>query len=202
MEQLIEFPLTPYYISNSPLTLPADTYGYCICYQYDVNEHGYGPYGFRTNSAKNLLGQVFGPLSYWDDTRKKMLDTAAPDGGGLYFFKGQSQIEKLEEEIVNQQRAEALQTLKKKYGKSSPTEQTTNQPLLYHPYEDEKIRATVIETLLKSSWEFFFIYRDLNLGGQTLVFFSPLARKKIRDHSEQNNIHYIAVSSADELKDW
>jgi hypothetical protein len=202
MEQLIEFPLTPYYITSSPLIVPAGTYGYCICYQYDVNEHGYGPYGFRTNLAKNLLSQAFGPLSYWDDTRKKMLDTEVPDGCGLYFFKGQSRVKKLEEEVLNHQRAGALQTLRKKYGKSASTEPTTNQPLLYHTYEDEKIRATVIERLLNSGYEFFFTYRDLNLGGETLVFFSPLARKKIKDHSKRNNINYIALSSADELKDW
>lgn len=182
--------------------VPAGTYGYCICYQYDVNEHGYGPYGFRTNSAKKLLSQVFGPLSYWNDARRKMSDTEAPEGGGLYFFKGQSKVEKLEEEVLNYQRAETLQTLRKKYGKSSSTEPITSQPLLYSTYVDEKIRATVIETLLNSSYEFFLIYRDLNLGGEVLVFFSPLARKKIRDHSERNNLKYITLSSADELKDW
>lgn len=42
-EQIIEFPIPAERIFDGALIAHA---GFCIAYQYDIDSHGYGPYGF------------------------------------------------------------------------------------------------------------------------------------------------------------
>jgi hypothetical protein len=160
------------------LALPAKGQGYCVCYQHDVNEYGYGPYGFRSEAARNLLSHVFEPLIYWDDSRRKMFDVRMPNGGGLYFYKHQPFLEQLENEVSNYQKAIKLQSLRDRYGKLSAGAPVSKKPLVYDAYEGGKIRVAVISDLLKANYKFFFIYPDLNLGDEVFVFFDSSMRKK------------------------
>jgi hypothetical protein len=90
MERIIEFPLENYQIYGSELQPEISKQGYCFCYQHDVNESGYGPYGFSTKTAKTLLDEVFEPVRIWYDSRKILINAEMQDiGGGLLFLKDQ-----------------------------------------------------------------------------------------------------------------
>ncbi|MCG8708044.1 hypothetical protein JHU04_001245 [Brenneria sp. 4F2] len=55
-ERIIKFPLPDW---NKPFVSNDDLDAYCVCYQYDVNEYGYGPYGFDTENSKKIIDKVF-----------------------------------------------------------------------------------------------------------------------------------------------
>ena len=64
MEQLIRFPYPLYNDSVKSLETLIEK-PYCLCYQFEVNENGYGPYGFDTEKSKELLKKLFEGLYFW-----------------------------------------------------------------------------------------------------------------------------------------
>jgi len=69
MERVIRFPLPKYEdVFDSLENLKIKPY--CVCYQHDVNENGYGPYGFHTEKSKRLLEDVFGKIVGLTEARR------------------------------------------------------------------------------------------------------------------------------------
>ncbi|WP_268800689.1 hypothetical protein [Pseudomonas huanghezhanensis] len=202
MERLIEFPLASEYITSTQLTSPVLAQGYCVCYQHDVNEYGYGPYGFRSEAAKNLISNVFEQMEFWCEHRGKMFNSRIPNGAGVYFYQDQLYVTKLENDLAKHQRKVALHALRDRYGRSSPNESACEKPLLLSVYENGKIRVDAISVLIKEDCAFFLIYHDLNLGGDVFIFFDPSIRDKIKNYSKHNHINYAVVDSIDMLNDW
>jgi hypothetical protein len=203
MERIIEFPQRNYQIYGSELQPKISKQGYCFCYQHDVNESGYGPYGFRTATAKTILDEVFEPVSLWDDSRKVLIDAEIQDiGGGLLFLKDQPYLIQLEQELSQYRQAVTLYTLRKRYGKASAGEFPPEEHFLYSAYRKGAIQPAVISRLLEENCTFFYGYSDMNLVGTVFIFFDPIFREKMKSSAEHLNIHYWLAKSFNELASW
>ncbi len=199
MERVIEFPIEQEDIFTQSLSLAQ---GYCVCYQYDVDRYGYGPYGFHTANAKRLLNQVLPPLVYWHPDRETLMDVDTPVAEGVYFFKGQDCIRKMEAELLTYQKAEAMQALRHKYGKSEALTPKRVKPALLEVPKGKRIPAAFITRLLANNCSFLVSYSYNTEAGQILVFFSESIKSKIKSFSESADIRYSKISSIKELKPW
>lgn len=202
MERIIEYPLEKNYVVEISSTEPALPEGYCICYQYNVNPDGYGPYGFDTAMAKTLLTSIFEPLLYWNNTRQKLLDAKIPLGNGLFLIKDQIYAKELEYELSSYHQAEAIKNLRRKYRKETDEKSILVKPLLQSISEDGKIPASVISSLVANKCEFFLGKIEINTGGLHLAFFDVATKEKIKFHAKAMGVDYCALKSIEELKAW
>lgn len=199
MELTIEFPAEQDEIFTQPSHLPR---GFCICYQHDVNESGYGPYGFHTAKSKTLLKRALGPLIYWNSERGQLVDVDIPRADGIYFFKDQSYVLKIKEEVLTYQKFQALQALRDRYKKTSILTSSSAKPVLLDVAQGQKISGAAISKILESNCSFLISYSRITEIGQILVFFDTSLREQIREIAEDEGINYKTERSIDDLKAW
>ncbi|WP_268800688.1 hypothetical protein [Pseudomonas huanghezhanensis] len=202
MERIIEYPFEQNYGVEVSSTEPALPEGYCVCYQYDVNSDGYGPYGFETDTAKTLLSKIFEPLVYWNNIREKLIDATIPQGSGLFFNKDQLYVKELEHELSSYQQAEAIRNLRQKYGKDADEKRTHAMPLLQSISKDGKAPRSLISNLIANKCAFFLGDLEINTGGLQLTFFDIAAKERIKHHAKSMRIDYCVLKSKQELKVW
>lgn len=202
MERIIEYPRQKNYVVDISSTEPVLPEGYCICYQYDVNPEGYGPYGFETDTAKTLPRKTFEPLLYWNNTRQKLVEASTPQGSGLFFKKNQMYVKALEHELSEYHQAMVIKNLRIKYGKDVDEKEIHITPLLKSISKEGRIPPLVISNLIANGCEFFLGNIEVNTGGLHLVFFDIEIKENIRFHAKAMNVDYCVFETIEELKVW
>lgn len=199
MEQIIEFPIEQGDIFTEQPLLPR---GYCLCYQYNVDQHGYGPYGFNTATATNFLRTLFPDLLHWEPERQILESLPVPTQEGVYFSKTQPHTLALKEELEDYQKKIKIESLREKYKKNdTPTAQII-KPTLINLTEHQKIPAQIISTFITHEHFFLINYFFMSNARNTLIFFNkniPATAKKI---AESMNLRYLTLDSMNELKPW
>jgi len=199
MEQIIEFESVYEDAFKTPFELIKT---YCICYQYDVSEFGYGPYGFDTPKAIELLSKIFGHALYWHPDQQTLIDAPIPISNGVYFFNDQPNLKKLEKTIELERKKRADQKLRKRYKPSEYVTIARSESELWSASKYEEIQPSLITQLLTKNYSFFISHSYTTDTGQTLMFFDNKTSKKIRDFADQNKIQYHQTKLRSDLKPW
>lgn len=198
MERIIEFPLDHKSVFGGELKMFP---GFSVCYQYDVTEHGFGPYGFATLQAKTLVEKVFNPLVYWDAERQKLDEVAFPYRAGIYFLENQNCLSELARDLSMYRQRTLISALRAKRGESKMPV-SDEEPLLLRVVKAGKIQPNVIKELVRGGYTFIILHSYSTEAGKTFVFFDSWIREKILDFSKANNICYSVCSSIDDLTSW
>jgi hypothetical protein len=199
MEQIIEFPISQQDMFDG---VWGDHNGYCVCYQHDIDSYGYGPYGFDTAKANRWLKKTFPPLVYWDSERQKFIDVEVPKGRGIYFFKDQSYIEKIQQELLDYERAKKSKLLRAKYKKMEDVGAELSMPAILTVSNGALFPVSFLNTLLSDQCVFFILYSLIPYTGQAIVAFDSVVHKSMKKNAEIEGIFYLVVETIDQIKPW
>jgi hypothetical protein len=198
-EKIIEFPLCSGDMFDSPLN---NEVGFCISYQYDMDLYGFGPYGFCTQKANKLLGEVFSSAVYWHVSRAEMVDVAFPLGAGLYFFNNQKYVDELKVVLTDYEKAYKLWTLRSRYRKNEDVGAEPVKPSIFTVSDGSKFSSAFLSELLQEKCRFFIVFSLTPYDGQTLALFDRDFSVRIRAAAHREGITYQVLDSADDLKPW
>ena len=146
-DQIIEFPISPSEMFEGAID---QNNGFCISYQYDMDENGYGPYGFRTERMIKLLGKILCPALRWDATRKRLVEMLFPLSAGVYFLENQLYVEELKDALRDYERSCKLSSLRLKYKKSQQVEIGSVEPSIFMVSSERKMPAALVNELLRN----------------------------------------------------
>ena len=198
-DQIIEFPISPSEMFEGAID---QNNGYCISYQYDMDENGYGPYGFRTERVIKLLREILCPALRWDASRKRLVEMSFPLSAGVYFFENQLYVEELEVALRDYERFCKLLSLKLKYKKSQQVEIGPVEPSIFMVSSERKMSAALVNELLRNKCRFFIVYSMMPYTGQTLVFFNERQGKSLKELAVRESVSYVAIASIDDVRPW
>ncbi|MEO3988796.1 hypothetical protein [Pseudocitrobacter cyperus] len=197
-EKLIKFPISEWMLKASGFTkeLPSSTY--CVCYQYDIDGNGFGPYGFSTIASDKLLSFLFSNIVFFDKNKNKLDLCSKLDKRGVYFYG--NKIGEIDKKI-NEYNKLMLKN-KLKISRGLPEEAHTEKPLLFELYSDNKIKVGVVNEIINNKFDFLFNFVFTPMAGQTLILFSDEIWSKAIEYCKGNNIDTQEVGSIDNLNAW
>lgn len=197
-EKLIKFPISEWMLKASGFTkeLPSSTY--CICYQYDIDGNGFGPYGFSTIASDKLLSFLFSNIVFFDKSKNKLDLCSKIDRRGIYFYGDKTgEIDRK----INKYNKLTLKN-KLKINKGLPEDAHAEKPLLFELYSDNKIEVGVVKEIINNKFDFLFNFFFTPMAGQTLILFNEDIWGKAIGYCKDNNINTQVVGSIDNLKAW
>lgn len=193
-ERLIKIPIPNF---NEIIEIKKDSEAFCLCYQFNVDDYGYGPYGFDTDKAKDLLKVLFSEIYYYDNQVKGLVKKTVLDSEGLYFFK---RWEKLKSDLNSYKL-----TIKKNEilaRKGLAVEVLNEKPELYDVYENGKLSSRVLNELSRQGCEFFIVNNYMPQGGKCLIFTDSSCLDKVKSIAKDLEIQFDSFPSIDSLKAW
>nr|WP_033762173.1 hypothetical protein [Pantoea agglomerans] len=193
-ERLIKIPVPNF---NEIIEIKKDSEAFCLCYQFNVDDYGYGPYGFDTDKAKDLLKVLFSEIYYYDNQVRGFVKKTVLDSEGLYFFK---RWEKLKSDLDSYKL-----TIKKNEilaRKGVAVEVLNEKPELYDVYENGKLSSRVLNDLSRLGCEFFIVNNYMPQGGKCLIFTDSSCLNKVKSLAKDLEIKFDSFPSIDSLKAW
>ena len=191
-ERLIKIPVPNF---NEIIEIKKDSEAFCLCYQFNVDDYGYGPYGFDTDKAKDLLKVLFSEIYYYDNQVRGLVKKTVLDSEGLYFFK---RWEKLKSDLDSYKL-----TIKKNEilaRKGVAVEVLNEKPELYDVYENGKLSSRVLNDLSRLGCEFFIVNNYMPQGGKCLIFTDSSCLNKVKSLAKDLEIKFDSFPSIDSLK--
>ncbi len=193
-ERLIKIPVPNF---NEIIEIKKDSEAFCLCYQFNVDDYGYGPYGFDTDKAKDLLKVLFSEIYYYDNQVRGLVKKTVLDSEGLYFFK---RWEKLKSDLDSYKL-----TIKKNEilaRKGVAVEVLNEKPELYDVYENGKLSSRVLNDLSRLGCEFFIVNNYMPQGGKCLIFTDSSCLNKVKSLAKDLEIKFDSFPSIDSLRAW
>ena len=197
MERLIRFSL-PSYCNCIDSVQNLAQKPYCLCCQYDVNEYGYGPYGF-TDKGKAVLKSLFSDIYHWKDNN--LVEYHSWNfRNGLYFYDEKTWVESHVKAINNYN----LQQKKAKLLKDKGIDTDSNEliPPLLTGLSDGHFKADVLNELINQNVKFFISHFFTPEAGETFILFDPSLTTKLPMVAEKQSVEFCDVGSIDELCAW
>lgn len=171
----------------------------CICYQYEINEHGYGPYGFDTEKSKKLLSSVFDELFFLDVNKAAINSVDEIGDRGLYFFGNSPRLQVLREELRAYKVGKTKARLLRGSGIDSPS---IDEPKILSVMSASEIDSEFLESLSKVSISFFIRSFFMPVGNDTLIVFDSEIVEKIKAHAFIEDVEVFEVDSVEKLACW
>lgn len=193
-ERLIKIPVPPF---NLVTTSILDFDSFCLSYQYDIDENGFGPYGFNTNKAESFLRLMFPEVYYFDEMRDILIKKEKINDYGLYFFD--------KYEFVKSENEKYRLLIKKNEilsRKGIEIKNIESSPLLWDINKDDKIKSEVIYELNKLDCGFFIVNNYIPEAGKSLIFANEKSLIKIKKVAGILEIDFNDFDSINELKPW
>ncbi len=193
-ELLIKIPVPDF---NEIVDIKLDSKAFCLCYQYDIDNKGYGRYGFDTEKANNLISILFPHIYYYDVEMAGIVKKTSLTSKGIYFFKNWERVKHdLEKNKLNIKKNEILA----KKGIAVPT--CTQKPLLYEIYNDGKLSSKVLGKFERQGCYFFIVNNYMPQGGKCLMFMDETYLEVIYSAARELNLNFKSFPSIDFLKAW
>lgn len=200
MEKIIKFPLPQYNeifnVKEELIKKP-----FCICYQYDINENGYGPYGFNTNKSLTLLKKTFESLHiYVDGKIQKMNDSIAAFKNAIYLYNSENAVELLSKEINNY----SIMVKKKEIFRRNQKEdiKLPEKPIILDVIKNDLFDVQILNQLLDKNINLFLTKYYAPEAGNSLVLFDDDIISIVQNISKELGVEYCEVTSINELKPW
>lgn len=198
MERLIKFPY-PKYCNCLESAQNLRYSPYCLCYQYDVDDNGYGAYGFNTIKSELVLKDLFNSLFYWNNDN--IIEYQSLNiKSGLYFYNDDAWVKSEMRNICSYNISLRKTELLRRKGINVISE-PTKSPLLFNIY-DGSYKTDVLNDLLELNINLFISHLFTPEAGQSLILFDPSLILKIEQIAINKSIEFVKVKSIDELKSW
>lgn len=198
-EKLIKFPISEWIVQSGHFKTDLPSEAYCICYQYNIDNNGYGPYGFLTEKSKGLLSFLFTNLMCFNKEGQSLDACSALSRNGFYFYGNNN-------EKVNKQLAEYRKMLLKnklRTNKGLPEEVFPEKPELLNLYDDYGgVDVSVINSLIKKGYQFLFYWFLTPVAGGSVIVFDGNLWDRTVEYCKKNGIDFQEVDSVDNLKEW
>lgn len=197
-EKLIKFPMSEWMIQSGGFTKVLPQSAYCICYQYNIDDNGFGPYGFSTTRSDRLLSFLFPNIAFFYKNENKLESSSKIDKRGVYFYgNNNGEIDKKTKEYNKL-------ILKNKFraNKGLPEETLVEKPPLLELYSGNTIKVNVVNELIKNNFHFLFNCFFTPMAGQTLILFNHDVWVKATEYCKDNKICVQEVNLIDDLNSW
>lgn len=200
-ERFITFPAPewnlPYVKNNND-----DFFCYCVCYQYDFDDLGYGPYGLTTNSAANLVDDFFkdGLLTYSESHKNKLALHKFSSRKGLYLFSRKKKVTDLYNECTLYASNLVKSEILKKRG--AKIESTPTKPLVLSYLQKVERSVEDITEIMHQGYGVMIVNYYTPQAGETLMFFDKVIFDAFVTEIINRGIGLAHFDSIDELKAW
>lgn len=193
-ERLIKIPVPDF---NEVIDNEITSESFCLCYQFNIDDSGYGRYGFDTEKAKDLLKNLFPDLYCYDDKIKTLVKKKSLDSQGLYFFENWEKIKaELDGYKLTIKKNEILAR------KGMAIKNCNEKPRLFEVYENGKLSSNVVDELISLDCGFFIVNNYMPQGGKCLIFIDSSHLDKIQLAAKNMDIKFDDLPSIDSLKAW
>lgn len=198
-EKLIKFPISEWIVQSGRFKAYLPSTAYCICYQYNIESNGYGPYGFLTEKSERLLSFLFTNLIFFSKEGKTLDACSTLSRSGVYFYGNNN-------DRMNKQLAEYRKMLLKnklRANKGLLEEASPEKPILLNLYDnDGGIKVSVINSLIKEGYQFLFNCFFTPVSGESMIIFDYKIWNRAIEYCKNNGIDFQEVDSVDNLKEW
>lgn len=200
MERIIKFPL-PDYIKIVDNFDALKIKPYCICYQYNVDNMGYGPYGFETDFSEKILNHIWASVEIWDKERIIPLKSFQQKRGDIFFTKKTKELELEINNVKKYQLIKKKNTLLNK--KDKQTISINNKPILLDLFNENRLLKTSSLNYLLNLNIYFYIRRFYSPeAGDTFIIFENNVLDKIIRFTKNSLCNFLEISSINNLKPW
>lgn len=192
-ERIIKFPVPDWkrLFSNE-----FDKITTCFCYQYDIDEGFYGPYGFDSSIAKKIINDFISDFLFYDVIERNLINVNNVYRNGLYVS---SDGNPLGNEIESYSMAVKKNELRKRRGLN---EIEVKKPMLLSMDSECKIPDKVIFHLINNHIPFFIVNGYMPEAGKSIMIFSDEVVERFLDVVRKYNVDICAVDNIDLMKSW
>ncbi|KHN49262.1 hypothetical protein [Pectobacterium fontis] len=198
-ERIIKFPLPDW---NEPFVLNDDLDAYCICYQYDFDQNGFGPYGFNTDNGKKIINAVFDDNLYYlnKSNMEKVTKSQLVKKKGVYVYSKQKPIGDLYCIFESYKKSCLKNEIKKR--KSLPLSPEPIKPVVFKLMEGGQIYSKDIKEILDMGYGVFIINHYMPEAGDAFIFFDNDLYFLFKKCAMSLNVGCLVVDSINKLNSW
>ncbi|MDI6635446.1 hypothetical protein [Pantoea dispersa] len=167
-----------------------------FCYQYDIDEGFYGPYGFDSSIAKKIINDFISDFLFYDVIERNLINVNNVYRNGLYVS---SDGNPLGNEIESYSMAVKKNELRKRRGLN---EIEVKKPMLLSMDSECKIPDKVIFHLINNHIPFFIVNGYMPEAGKSIMIFSDEVVERFLDVVRKYNVDICAVDNIDLMKSW
>lgn len=193
-ERLIKFPVPNW---NRVTSEKFDDFFICLGYQYDFDDHFYGPYGFDTPASQDIMRSVINSSYYYDEVTNKFILASTLKKKGLYFFDG---FKNLKDEVENYHLCLKKNEIKIKKGLVS--DELPAKPLLMQAISNGEFEDSLILKMMSDKIGFFIVNNYSPEAGQTILIPSEELCGLFFEAAKSYNVQVVEVGSINFLKPW
>ncbi|MGG7521267.1 hypothetical protein ACQ3G4_07675 [bacterium BS0013] len=198
-EKLIKFPISEWIVQSVHFQTDLPSEAYCICYQYNIDSNGYGPYGFLTEKSEGLLSFLFNNLLCFNKEDKTLDVCSTLSRNGVYFYGNNN--EQVHKQLADYRRM--LLKNKLRANKGLPEEVSPEKPDLLNLYDDYGgVDVSVINYLMEKGYQFLFYWFFTPVAGESVIVFDCNIWDRAIEYCKKNGIDFQEVDSVDNLKEW
>lgn len=185
---------------NQPAKLPA----YCVCYQYDFDLNGYGPYGFETDKSQLIIRDTFQDVYCCQEDGKGDFFSVFKENNtnkkSLYLYGNGELISALDVELKKYRLAIAKNNIKARH--LLPSETLPSKPLLLDVRKDGIYQSEVLEVLIKLNCGVFIRHSYTPEAGEVFILFDESVWDEFKSNAIRQKIEILEVLSVNDLKSW
>ena len=199
-EKLIIFPVPNW---NRIINSDLDSMAYCICYQYNIDSNGFGPYGFNTEKAEKIISNTFPNLMFLEKDSKDFVslkDTKIIQQFGIYLYGNSAKLESLKIELKNYYIEKKKNEIK--FKKSLIPIFLPIEPLIMSLVNKDQTQSYTIKKLVNSNIGLIFCHHYMPEAGLTLIMFEKKILLELKKNATHNKVNFVELSSIDEMKAW
>ncbi|EOH6334077.1 MULTISPECIES: hypothetical protein [Citrobacter] len=198
-ERLIKFPISEWMVQSGRFKTDLPSVAYCICYQYNIDSNGYGPYGFLTERSDRLLSILFTNLMFFSKEGKTLDACSTLSKNGVYFYGNNN--DRMNKQLVEYRKV--LLKNKLRTNKGLLEETCPEKPILLNLYNDYGgIEVSVINSLIEEGYHFLFDCFFTPVAGKSIIVFDCNIWDRAIEYCKNNGIDFQEVDSVDNLKEW
>lgn len=199
VERVLRFPLPKW---NNPLCgdLIVARNPYCVCYQYSVDPEGYGPYGFGTQRAREIIRAVFGDLQFWSVNAMDLIRRDLPTESGVYFYDDPPFIEKLRSQLSAYRLGQTKKTILEKRGQT--IDSLSSPPALVTLCTEKGLDGLAMSHLLRESSCLFIRHFYSPEAGDTLILFDEGPFNRLKAAAAHLAVEVSEADAIENMKPW
>lgn len=199
-EKLIKFPIPEW---NRVVSSDLDSIAYCICYQYNIDSSGFGPYGFNTVTAEKIISKTFFNLMYLEKSDNGNLLLRHVENirkHGVYLYGNNSRLEPLNIDASKYFLAKKKNELKLK--KRLQQESLPPEPLILNLLNEDGYISGAINNILCMNLGIIIYHNYMPEAGQALILFDQNILSDLKSNASYYKVEFVEVSSIDKMKPW